>query len=164
MPHTAAGPGLHILVLITSLFGLLAAIFPVAESYKTMRPEFLCLLVIYWITASPQRLGVVYAWGVGMAQDIIEGVVWGAHGMALALVAYVCLVSYQRIRNYSVWHQSLWVFILVGAHQVIVNWIQGMLGYHSDAQGLLLSIFSSAFFWPILFLGLRRLQRVYRVQ
>lgn len=163
MPQTSQGAGLLVLVFVTSLVGLLAAIFPVSESYKTLRPEFVCLLVIYWVTAAPQRLGVFYAWGIGMVQDLVEGVVWGAHGMALVLVAYVCLLSYQRIRNYSVWHQSLWVFILVGVHQVVVNWGQGMQGYHSDAKGLLLSIFCSAFFWPILFLGVRKLQRTYRI-
>ncbi|WNO09575.1 rod shape-determining protein MreD [Teredinibacter sp. KSP-S5-2] len=163
MPLHSSQKGLGVFVLLTTLVGLLAAIFPLSSSLKPLRPELLCLLVIYWVIWAPQKVGILYAWLVGLVQDIVEGVVWGGHAMALALVAYVCVVSYQRIRSYSVWHQSLWVFVLVGVHQVVVNWIQGLAGYHSPAQVLLLSILSSAMFWPLLFICLRQLQRLYRV-
>lgn len=135
-----------------------------SPSYSSLRPELVCLLVIYWVTNLPQYMGVIYAWSVGLAQDVIAGGVWGGHAMALAIVAYICLVSFQRIKNYSVWHQSLWVFILVGLHQVIVNWIQGLLGYRSDPFHVILSTTISAMFWPVLYIGVTRIRFIYRMQ
>jgi len=121
------------------------------------------MLVAYWVMQSPQHLGMLFAFLVGLAQDIVEMTVWGAHAMALTLLAYICLMSYQRIRNYSVWHQSLWIFVLVGTHQVVVNWIQGMAGYHAPAKLLILPTVMSALCWPLMILLFRRVRLRYRI-
>ena len=154
---------LHLIVGASVLVCLLLSVYPLPSNYIGLRPEFLCLVMVYWVTHIPQHIGVFYAWFVGLAQDIVEGSVWGGHALALAVVAYICLVSYQRIKNYSVWHQSLWVVVLVGLHQLIVNGIQGLAGYHSHPHQLLLSIIISAMFWPVLHVLVSRVRHLYRV-
>jgi len=142
--------------------GMFAAVFPFSPNYSVLRPELLCLLVIYWVSQTPQYAGVLFAWSVGIAQDVIEGITWGGHAMALAIVAYICIVAHQRIKNYSVWHQTLWVFVLVGFHQVMVNWMQSLAGYKSAPLGLIISTAVSALFWPLLYLLLTRMRLNYR--
>lgn len=152
-----------LILLIASLFaGLLVAVMPLASKFSLLRPELVCLLVIYWIMAAPQHLGVAYAWMIGLLQDIVEGTIWGGHALALSVIAYICLVSYQRIRSYVIWHQAVWIFILVGTHQVIVNWVQGMAGYHGSVYLLLVPAVVSALCWPVVSLGLGRLRMTYR--
>lgn len=153
----------HGLILFTVLFGLLFAVFPLPEQASALRPEFICLLVIYWVTNMPQYVGIFYAWCIGLFQDMVEGTVWGAHAMALAIVAYICIMAYQRIKNYSVWHQTMWVFVLVGFHQVIVNWVQSMASYHSDTLCLIISTLVSAVFWPVVYLSISRIRSLYRL-
>lgn len=152
------------LVALTSFaIALLIAIYPLSTGYSGLRPEFVCLLVIYWLISAPQYFGVFFSWMIGMAQDLIEGIVWGGHALALSIVAYICMVAYQRIKSYSLWHQTLWVFVLVGFHQVTVNWIQGLAGYRATPADLILSTIVSALFWPPLYLGMGRLRLRYRV-
>jgi len=155
--------GFYTLLGISILLALFIAVYPLSSTYTGLRPEFLCLVIIYWVTNTPQHVGVVYAWGLGILLDILEGVTWGAHGMAFAIVAYICLVSYQRIKNYSVWHQSLWVFVLVGCHQVIVNWLQGLAGYQAIPIDLILSTTVSALCWPLVYFCINRMRFLYRV-
>lgn len=146
------------LIVASLIVALLVAVIPIASRFALIRPELVCLIVIYWVMAAPQRVGVVYAWTIGLFQDVVEGSVWGGHAMALSIVAFVCLVSYQRIRNYAIWQQTLWVFVFVGAHQVIVNWIQGIAGYHSSVHILLIPSVITALCWPIVYLGLQRMR------
>ena len=148
-------------VTVSFIVAMLLAVYPLSVKLSVFRPEFVCLLVIYWVMYSPHLMGMRYAWLMGFCQDVIEGYVWGAHAMSLGIIAYICLVSYQRIRSYSVWHQAIWVFVLVGVHQVICDWVQGLAGYTMSLASLLLPTVISALFWPLLILCFSRLRRAY---
>jgi len=152
-----------VLIVISLLCGLLIAVFPLSQEAAYLRPEIVCMLVVYWVMHSPQHIGMLFAWSAGLVQDVVEVTVWGAHALALTVLAYICLLSYQRIRNYSVWHQSLWIFVLVGTHQVVVNWIQGLAGYRSPAQLLILPTVMSALCWPLLVFVIQRIRQRYRL-
>lgn len=145
------------------LLALLIQVFPLPHAYSLLRPEVACLVILYWVIFVPEHVGVTVAFFAGLLQDVVEGAVWGAHAIALALLAYICLVSYRRIRNYSVWHQALWVFVLVGVHQVIVNWVQGMAGYQSPVSHVLVPTAMSALCWPLVSYYLNRVRRHYRL-
>lgn len=142
---------------------LILNIYPLSHNLAIIRPEFLCLLVIYWVINKPHQLGVVFAWCAGLLQDIVEINVWGAHALALTILAYICLLSWQRIRSYSIWQQSMWVFVLVGTHQVIVSWVQGLAGYHSPTHLIILPTLSSALLWPLVSWLLLRMQQKLRI-
>lgn len=153
----------HLFICVSVVLSLLFSIYPLSPELSSLRPELLCLLLIYWTSNKPQHIGMMYAWGAGLLQDIVEGSVWGAHGMALAIVAYICIVSHQRIKNYSVWHQSIWVFVLVGVHQVVINWMQGLEGYNSPPLYLVLSTVISALCWPLISIGIGQIRVLYRI-
>ena len=153
----------HFMVALTILVALFIGIIPIPTNYTMLRPELLCLLVIYWVISVPQHLGVSFAFTVGMAQGVAEHTVWGAHALALTIVAYICSNAYQRIISYSVWHQALWVCVLVGVHQIVVNWVQSLVGYHAPVPTLMASTVVSALLWPPLLLGLRRLRQRLRL-
>ncbi len=151
------------MVAISIVLALFIAIIPIAPGYRVLRPELVCLLVIYWVISAPQHLGVTFAFIVGFCQDLLEQVSWGGHALALALVAYICLNSYQRIKSYSLWHQTLWVSVLIGLHQVAVNWVQSLAGYHAPMPALLASIVISSLLWPVVLIGLRRFRQRFRL-
>lgn len=154
----------YLLVFSATVFlGLLAAVYPLSPSWSAYRPEWICLVIIYWALYTPQHAGITLAWGVGLLQDVVEDSVWGGHAFALALVTYVCLMSYRRLRSYSVTQQAVWIFVFVGLHQMFINWFQGFDGYSGPAHLMLLSSLVTAACWPLLVICLRRLQRRYRI-
>lgn len=151
-------------VLIGScLAGLLLAIFPLSPALSGYRPAFLCLLMIYWVLYTPERVGVGIAWLMGLAQDVVADAVWGGHAFALALVAYITLMSYRRLLSYSLGQQTFWVFVLVGIHQLFVNWAQSLDGYGNASRYMLGSALLTTLFWPLLLPLMLRLQRYYRL-
>ena len=150
-----------VLIFASLLLALIFCVYPLPPAFALVRPELLCLLMIYWIMDSPQHFGMLFGWCIGLVQDVAENTVWGAHALALMLVAYVCQVSYQRMRSYSVWHQSMWIFVFLGMHQVIANWVQSMAGYHAQVYSLLMPAVVTALFWPLLILVMRQIRVVH---
>ncbi|MGQ9426186.1 rod shape-determining protein MreD [Gilvimarinus sp. F26214L] len=141
------------------LVALLLGVVPLPQGAAWFRPEFVALLVIYWTMALPDHMGVGMAFIVGLLQDLVESSALGQHALALVVVAYVCVLSYRRIRNYALWQQSGWVFILVGIHQLFWNWVNSLTGPSAQSLIFLLPALISALIWPLVLLSLRWLSR-----
>lgn len=150
-------PGLGLVVLSFAL-ALLLSIVPLPESWAWFRPEFVALLVIYWVMAMPEQLGVGLAFTVGLTQDVVESAILGQHALALLALAYVCMLSYQRIRNYALWQQSAWVFVLIGIHQLFWNWVHSLDGIAAQSLIFLAPALISALLWPFVLILMENLR------
>lgn len=147
-------------VWLSYLVAALLAIWPIPHTLMWVRPEWLALLVIYWSIACPQHTSLWLLWLLGLTLDVLEGCMLGQHPLALMGVAYVCLLSYQRLRNYVIWHQAFMVFIVVGIHQLIDKWGHSLMGSTAPSSlAFLLPALSSAIVWPALWLGMEALRR-----
>ncbi|WP_096085265.1 rod shape-determining protein MreD [Agaribacterium haliotis] len=139
----------HLALVSSVCLGLLFAVIPLGPELDIFRPELLCLVVIFWLLHAPAPLGLAFAFVVGLAQDVAEFGIWGAHAFALVILSYLLLNAKQRLKTYALWQQSLWIAVLIGVHQVLVNWVQGMAGYGTTVPVLLASIASTALIWPV---------------
>ena len=153
-----------VVINISIALALLFCIFPMPQAWAWFRPAFVCLVVIYWAIALPQLFGVGAAWLVGLVQDVVEYSTLGQHALALMAVAYVCHLSYQRIRNYALWQQSAWVFVLVGIHQLFWNWVHSLHGSTASPLYFLLPALVSALAWPIILVLLEWARLRFRIQ
>ena len=69
----------------------LLALVPFPEWAMNYRPEWVPMVLIYWVMALPYRIGIGSAWIVGLVLDILEGSILGLNAMALVIIAYVTL-------------------------------------------------------------------------
>lgn len=147
-------------VVVSFIVASLANLLPLPSDWLWFRPEFVVLVVIYWTIALPEQVGVGAAFIMGLIQDVLENALLGQHALAFVVLAYVCSLSYRRIRNFAVWQQSVWVFVLVGIHQLMWNWGSTFSGRTADSLIFLLPALTSALVWPLVmtFTGLRRLR------
>jgi rod shape-determining protein MreD len=128
-----------------------------------LRPEWIVLVLIYWVIALPHRVGIVIAWSVGLLTDVLLGSLLGQHAIAFTVVAYIVTSLYQRLRMFSVWQQSMIVFAAVGLNQLINFWIEKIAGLTEWNVWHLLASVMSALLWPLVFLLLRSLRRRFNV-
>ena len=77
------------IALVFSIVSLPDAL-PVELGY--LRPQWVALVLIYWVIALPFRVGIVVAWVAGIALDVLLSSLLGQHALALIIVAYVRLV------------------------------------------------------------------------
>jgi rod shape-determining protein MreD len=157
------GPHAYWLIVASFFCALVLAVLPMPAWLTWGRPEWVALVLVYWVIALPHRVGLVTALGLGLLLDIAEGAVLGQNAFALVVLALLSLLLYQRLRVFSVIQQSAVVFVLVGINQMICQWVQNLEGAGAITLLFLLPAFSSALVWPFVLHLLRGLRRSFRV-
>ena len=140
----------YIVILISFIVALVLSVYPLPLSLRWWRPEFVLLLSIYWISVFPTTISLAFICSVGLFEDLLEGVPFGQHSLSLIIIAYICVLSYQRVRNFALWKESAWIFVLVGLAQLPDNWVQSMAGRPLSGLVFLAPAFTSALLWPVL--------------
>jgi len=140
---------LYAVIAFSFLVALVLSVYPLPMGIRWWRPEFVLLVAIYWIFLMPLTMSFTLLCLLGLFQDLLEGVPFGQHSLGLVIVAYVCILSYQRVRNFSIWRQSGWIFVLVGVAQLTDNWVQGMAGRPLSGIQFLYPALTSALLWPV---------------
>ena len=154
-------------IALTFVVAMVLAIVPLPDSVPVelgyLRPEWVVLVLIYWVIALPRRVGILVAWSVGLIVDVLLGSLLGQHGIAFIIAAYIASSLYQRLRMFSLWQQSMIVFAIVGLNQLINFWIESIVGIGNWNLWYLLGSVVSALLWPSVFFLLRYLRRQFNV-
>lgn len=152
-------------ILLSFFIAYLLAIVPFPEWALNYRPQWVLIVLIYWIMALPYRVGIGFAWVAGLMLDILEGSLLGLHALAFAITAYVTLSLHQRLRMFSAIQQSGLVLALTGLYMMMVYWIKIATNQTVSSSLLfLLGAVSSAFLWPWIFVFLRQLRLSFGVR
>ncbi|HAJ75431.1 MAG TPA: rod shape-determining protein MreD [Gammaproteobacteria bacterium] len=151
-------------IFLTFFIAYLLAIVPFPEWAMNFRPEWVPMVLIYWVMALPYRIGIGSAWMAGLILDILEGSVMGLNSMALVIIAYVTLSLHLRLRMFSSLQQAGLVLALVGLSLMLSNWLQIMTGQTVTSNLMfLMAALTSAVIWPSLFQLLRQIRRSFDV-
>ncbi len=156
----AQGSGI---IVISFIAALALTIVPLPGWLAAVRPEWVALVLIYWCMALPNRVGVGVGWTVGLLLDVLRAGLLGQHALTFAIIAYITLQLYQRLRVFPLWQQAFSILVLVFLHLILQLWIMGISGDSSHSWTWLLPALSSMLVWPLLFLGLRDVRRRFRV-
>ncbi|RFA31284.1 rod shape-determining protein MreD [Alkalilimnicola ehrlichii] len=151
---------------ITASFviALMLTVVPLPEWAAAARPQWVALVLIYWCMALPQRVGVGIGFIVGFMQDALLGSLLGQHALAFALLAFLTMKLHQRIRVFPLWQQALTVLVLLLLTQLILFWINGLVGRSPTSWTYWLAPFTGTVLWPWVFVLMRELRRNFNVR
>ena len=152
------------LIALSFLAAFFLTAYPLPMELRWTRPDWVALVLIYWVLALPQRVGIVLAFCAGICVDLLEGAMLGQHAFSLSVVAYLTLLLYQRLRQFNMLQQVVIVFTMVGINQLVAQWIQNLTGVGAVSPLYLVPALLSALLWPATLLLLRRLRRYYAVE
>ena len=159
----SARPHARWLIAVTLVIALTLVILPLPVVLEPYRPEWAMLVILYWSLALPARVGVGIAWLTGLLQDILQATALGAHALAFALVAYLTIQLYQRIRSVPIWQQALTVLMVLIAARGVLFVTRGLSDNPSVDWRFWLPALTSTLLWPPVFLLLRFLRRSFQV-
>ena len=151
-------------IYLTILLALLLTILPLPAIIDPYRPDWLTLVIVYWVIALPHRVNVGTAWIAGLLLDILMGSTLGVRALALAIMAYVAAVQFQKIRNFSVWQQAMVVGIISLLGQLTVFWAEHLFAVVTMNYRMFWSCLSTTLLWPWVFLSLRKLRRKFHIR
>ena len=137
------------LFIAAALLALVGTISLFPQSLSQWRPEWVGLVVVYWVLRAPNTFGVFTAWALGLLVDVLRADILGMNALAMALVAYLVLAAHQRLQMFPLAQQSLLVFLFVGLAQMVVHFLHQILGASSSSFDYLLPALTSGLVWPI---------------
>ena len=124
-----------------------------------LRPDWVAMVLVYWVIATPDRLGLVTAWFVGMIMDVLVGGLLGQHALSYVIVAYVAASLYQRLRMFSVLQQAAVIFVIRGLSHIVGFWIESIAGLSQWSLWYIFPAVTGGLLWPFVFLLLRYVRR-----
>lgn len=150
-------------IIVSFCLAYFLALLPFPHWAEWGRPEWVAMVLIYWVIALPHRVGVFVGWLVGLGLDVLHGDVLGQNALSLAIVAYFALLLHRRIRVFPAWQQALAVLVLIGINLLLVRVIASMVGGVPATMLYWLPCLVSALLWPWLLVILRFLRRQFVV-
>lgn len=142
-------------VLFTLLLGLLLNLLPWSGLTKLFWPDFIALLLLYWVIHQPREIGLGSGWFLGLLMDIADGVLFGQHALAYTLMIFMAQILRPRIQMFSYWQQALYVFGLLLISLVIMLVTRLAFGAAFPGPLYFASSILGALFWPSLSMLLR---------
>ena len=153
-----------VFILASFLVALVLTILPLPEWAVAYRPQWYSLVLIYWVLALPERVGVGIGWMLGIVVDVMTGTLLGQHALALSLIAFATDKLHLRIRLFPLWQQSLTILILLLVEKVLGLWAMGAA---SQQPLITLSYWApplvGMFLWPWVYIILRDVRRKFQV-
>lgn len=146
------------------ILALALSILPLPYWATWFRPEWVVLVLIYWVMAVPHKVSVGFAWLVGLLVDALTGSLLGQHALALTLVAYLTVKIHRQVRMFPLLQQALAVMLLVIIYELTLILLKGMLDEVVVPWWYFLSVLTSMLIWPWLYIMLRDVRRHYKIR
>ena len=147
----------------TTIGAFMLAIMPLPDWAVEFRPDWVTLVLIYWAMAVPSRIGVTVAWLAGLLLDVSYGTLMGQHAIGMVIVIYFIHIQHQRLRVASLLQQSIVIFFLLLIKQLLILWVDGMVGRAPDSWLFFMPAITSTLLWPWTYLILRDIRRKFTV-
>jgi len=103
-------PASNAFVFSSLLAALLLNWLPWQGIFLALRPDFVALVLLYWCTHKPFRVGIGMAWIIGIVADVADASLFGQHALAYSVLAFGGIVLNRRMQMFDLRQQSLQVF------------------------------------------------------
>ena len=90
-------------VFVALLLGLL----PLPDLLQPLRPYWLALVVAYWVIEDPDRVGLGFAFAMGLLADLAFGGLLGEQALRLVVMAFILQRFRAQLRFFPLSQQAL---------------------------------------------------------
>ena len=148
----------------TLVFALLSMLVPLPGVLEPFKPYWPALFLLYWSLESEDRVTLGLACVVGLAADLLNGVVLGEQALRLCALVFIALRFRSRLRFFPMWQQALAVLALLLNDRILLLIVRVLAGASLPPASWWISPFVGAALWPFLFLLLDDLRARLRIQ
>lgn len=145
--------------IVLSIFaGLMLNWLPWQGLWLALRPDFAALILLYWCTHKPHRIGIGIAFFIGIVADVADSSLFGQHALSYSVLAFGGIMLHRRIQMFDVREQPLQVFPLLLTSYAVYASIHWIIG-GKIAWEFFLGCLTSALLWLPLSILLQTMRR-----
>ena len=126
-------------VYLSLLTALLCQLFPWVGQGVILRPDFMLVVILYWLLRSPNLCNVGTAWFAGLLVDLATGSLLGQHALTFSVTAFVALTYQRRLVLFNTWQLLAYAFALLMIERVLILLLKLFEG--NENPGFM-------YFWP----------------
>ncbi|WP_457096594.1 rod shape-determining protein MreD [Lysobacter sp. P5_B9] len=113
---------------LSLLAALLLALLPVPPQLQGLRPYWLALVLAYWVMEEPDRVGLGFAFLIGLAADLVVGSVLGEQALRLVVITFILQRFRARLRFFPMSQQALAIGALLLNDRIVTMAVRVTLG------------------------------------
>lgn len=113
---------------VSVLAALLLGLLPLPLAWQPFRPYWLALVVAYWVIEDNDRIGLGFAFIVGVLADIAFGGILGEQSLRLVVMAFILQRFRSQLRFFPMAQQALAIGGLLLNDRVIAAAIRFAVG------------------------------------
>ena len=143
---------------LSLLVALLLALLPMPAVLQPLRPYWLALALAYWVMEEPDRVGLGFAFLMGVIADLVVGSLLGEQALRLVVITFILQRFRARMRFFPMSQQALAIGALLLNDRIVTAAIRMTLGEPALAGNAWLSPLVGMLLWiPVFVLldGLR---------
>ncbi|MGN2254122.1 rod shape-determining protein MreD [Frateuria sp. GZRe12] len=148
----------------TLVIALLSMLVPLPDVLEPFKPYWPALVLLYWSLESGERVTLGLAFTMGLAADLLDGVLLGEQALRLTALVFIALRFRSRLRFFPMWQQTLAVLALLVNDRILLTIVRVFAGDALPPASWWISPFVGAALWPFVFLLLDDLRMRLRLQ
>ncbi len=114
-----------------------------------IRPDFILLVIIFWLIRAPNLCNVGTAWFLGLFVDLATGGIFGQYALAYTITAFFAVTYQRRLVLFNHTQQLFYVFLLLMISQIILLILKTFSGAESLGWGYFLPSLTGILLWRV---------------
>jgi rod shape-determining protein MreD len=136
-------------VLYASLLAaLLLGLLPLPELLQPVRPYWLALVLAYWLIEDPDRVGLGFAFALGLLADLTYGGLLGEQALRLVILAFIVQRFRARLRFFPIYQQALTLGALLLNDRIVSAGLHLALGQPTLPAAFWIAPVVGMLLWP----------------
>ncbi len=116
-----------------------------------VRPDFVLLVIIFWLIRAPNLCNVGTAWFLGIFVDLANGGIFGQYALAYTITAFFAVTYQRRLVLFSLTQQLFYVLLLLIIAQMIMLILKVFSGADNVTWDYFLPSLTGIFLWQAAF-------------
>ena len=121
---------------VSFVLALLLALIPLPELLLPARPYWLALVLAYWVIETPDKVGLGFAFSIGLLADVMFGGILGEQALRLVVMAFILQRFRARIRFFPLSQQALAIGALLLAFLIVKYTVGLRVNEEAEREGL----------------------------
>lgn len=134
---------------ISLILAFICLLLPWSGILLQARPDFLLLVIIFWLIRAPNLCNIGTAWFVGLFVDLATGGTFGQYALAYTVTAFFAVIYQRRLVLFNGTQQLFYVFLLLIIAQIILLILKTFAGALSLGWAYFIPSITGVLLWKI---------------